>query len=335
MKDMSLWMASLGNHLRLCDITMPGSHDAGIYFGDAAATGVVKPSLAYSICQAGSIYEQCMWGSRFFDVRLKAASGQVKAYHQTAGQGAVGGTAEHILADVDAFLSSRGSEFVILRITKTKETDTDILNTISKSKLARRLYRNTGGNIALATVGELRGKAVCVFETQKFEILHPSLGFHPFAKWKGGNVIMGLQTCGAYSNESAIRKVFSKQIERSHEHLNHPRDHLFVLYWTQTGGNIFEHTTKERNDAKANRKQRATGGAHHNMDYMLSLLTNPVDVGRHGERWKVQPTTWADRREHMPNVVMYDFVNERNSEQIVMLNQPNLTGILVEKRRRA
>ena len=328
---------------------MPGSHDAGIYTGDAVQTGITKPSLTVAICQDGSIYEQCMWGSRFFDVRLKIqGDGSVKTYHQFAGQGAVGGSDNTILDDVNRFLSNRGSEFVILRISKTSATKTGILQTIAQHPIASKLYLGFG-NIAKEKIGNLRGKAICVFDHEKI-VLNPqdqAVGLHPFGKWKGADYVVGIQTCGAYANDKSIRNVFSSQLAHTNKHLNHPRNHLFVLYWTQTGGNIGANTYKALNDAKAFRKGRAAGGAYHNMDYMLKILSEPGvaaggDTGRFGESWsvrakgkifktRVQPTTWQDRRDHMPNVIMYDFVNRNTSEQIVMLNQPNLQGVLIDE----
>jgi hypothetical protein len=340
MKDMSLWSVSLRGDTQLKDITMPGSHDAGIYPGDVSQTGPGSISLKRSLTQSGSIYEQCMAGSRFFDVRFKEESGAVRAYHQTAGMGALGGTDDKILADVAKFLSSRGSEFVILRISHTKES-TGILQKILSSPLASKLYKGSG-NIALTPISALRGKAICIFDSDDFSAasLTQTAGFHPFAKYSGGGGVVGLQTCGKYANDNSIRNVISSQLGHTHQHKDHPRDHLFVLYWTQTGGYVEDNTRKPVNEAKALEKHRATGGAHHNMDYMLSMLQG--GGSKYGETFTytkgawtkkqtitVQPTTWQDRRDHFPNVIMYDFVNAETSNKIVTLNQPNLQGILI------
>ena len=327
MATMSVWSSAINSDKELREITMPGSHDAGIYTGDARKTGITRPGLSSSICQTGSIFQQCMDGSRFFDIRLKQQGGAIKAFHQFAGQGAVGGTDATILDDVDRFLKAHASEFVILRISHTKDR-TNIRQTIAASNLGARLYKGAG-NIATTRIGDLRGKAICIFDTADFPNLVQSDGFHPFSKFSGGaGAILGVQTCGKYADDKSICNVISSQVKHASEHEAHPKDHLFVMYWTQTGGNIRKHTEKAVDAAKAFRKKRATGGTHHNMDYLSQLLH--TGAAKYGEKWKVMPTTWQDRRDHMPNVIMYDFVNATTSSQIVALNDPGLVGILVD-----
>ena len=69
MIDVSLWSASLDDNKALNQITMPGSHDATIYEDVISYAGIGGPK-SWSITQNLNIYDQCMAGSRFFDVRL-------------------------------------------------------------------------------------------------------------------------------------------------------------------------------------------------------------------------------------------------------------------------
>ena len=95
---------------------------------------------------------------------------------------------------------------------------------------------------------------------------------------------------------------------------------------------MFEFTSRlacTRNPDKERQRQRVSGGAHHNMDYLKDLLAMGQDkFGKH--HLKVKPTTLADRQRIMPNVIMYDFVNIETSKKIVALNEPVLMGHLIE-----
>src|SRR4051812_19773333 len=64
------WMKELsGSTLKLRNIVMPGSHDAGVY-----AAGHVTKRLgikeAWAICQSVGFRDQANYGSRFFDCRV-------------------------------------------------------------------------------------------------------------------------------------------------------------------------------------------------------------------------------------------------------------------------
>ncbi len=321
-------MSDLNDDFVLSQITMPGSHDAGIYNADAVQTGVFKPSLSKTVCQSGTIYQQCEAGSRFFDIRFKVHAGKVKTYHTFAKQGAVGGNLDTVLTHVDEFLRANPTEFIILRLSHTMGCADQITQTAQQYSINNRLYTRRG-NIAKHTIGDLRGHVILACDST-FN-LDPTQGIHNFSKYEpGAKSTQGIITCGKYSDKSSIRNVFSKQVKRIDEHQQHyQHDHLFVLYWTQTGGKIRQHTLKPVNIPKATRKHRATGGAHHNMDYMLNVLTH--GGARYQESWGVKTLTWQDRRDCMPNVIMYDFVNTATSAQIVTLNDPQLQAILEDQ----
>ncbi|MEJ1338900.1 MAG: hypothetical protein RPU64_00165 [Candidatus Sedimenticola sp. (ex Thyasira tokunagai)] len=333
------WMSILDDNLKLSEITMPGSHDAGIYEDQSRleTTGVGLVPINTAICQDKCIYDQCIVGSRFFDVRLEVTDTGVRTHHRKPVLGgALGQGADSILIDVNEFLNRYPSEFVILRITKTK-AKTEILGKILESSLKGRLYRtNTLKNIAKCSIKELRGKAVCAFEPD-IGTLHPSLGMQPF--YRHGEGEYGIVTCGKYSNDSRIKKVVAGQVGKINAHTSHNQnDHLFVLYWTQTfnpkklsnwfrSKNIRANTTRPLNARKAG---QLSGGVHHNMHYLTNLLS--TGQGLYGKRkLKVTPTTLADRQRIMPNVVMYDFVNTQVSSEIVSLNHRGLMGHLIDE----
>jgi hypothetical protein len=335
------WMSSIDSTRLLSQITMPGSHDAGIFTDEATSKGMVSKSSA--VCQDVNVYEQCIAGSRFFDIRLKASSDGIRTYHLSAIGGALGQSSESILSNVYTFLERNPSELVILRFTKPKGESDEIVKSLLHSSLKKRLYTSsTFKNFARSPISELRGKALCVFEPESFKSLRPQDGLHPFCRYGGGKTQYGIVACGKYSNSAALREVIDGQVGKIDEHAGHSSlDHLFVLYWTQTfnPGHIFKKgrfktdirglAFKARNPDKERQKQRVTGGAHHNMDYLKDLLAMGQDkFGKN--HLKVKPTTLADRQRIMPNVVMYDFVNIETSRKIVALNEPVLMGHLIE-----
>ena len=306
---MNNWMSDLDDDKTLTKIVMPGSHDATIFVDSTEAENhkVVQITTMFAseettVCQDRSIYKQCVAGSRFFDIRLKMYDGLVRGYHTPkdwSNKGAFGAEAESILDDVDTFLTENTREFVILRISHTS-MNSGIVGIISGHPIFGKVYKNDyAQNIVTLPIKDLRGKVICIFDKKEFStVLNPSRGILSFSKFDKKNIITkGIVTCGEYSNESAIRNVIAKQLERTNEHKDHEKMfHMFVFYWTQTGGNIEEHTKKLMKI-----KAQASGGTHDNTDRICSTLK-------------------YNHSQHFPSVIMYDFVNSETSEKIVNLN---------------
>jgi len=339
------WMSSINDDRLLSEITMPGSHDAGSH-GDVAEKRGIAPER-FAICQDASIYEQCMRGSRFFDVRVDAKEGEPggQTYHGGKKIGTLGQSLENILDDVRQFLSVYGREFVILRFSKTKGNLVEVLNRV-QTKLGPGsgridlLFRmNT--NIASQPISALRLKAICVFE-ETHPAINAANGLHRFSRYDAPPLPSGLVACGKYSNSSRLREVVNGQVTKIDEHADHaPNNHLFVLYWTQTFNvwrpykqgftmDIRKASFKPPNFQKEQQKRRITGGAHHNMDYLKGLVTAGTDARSGQQKTRVVVTTAADRRRIMPNVIMYDFVNTQMSNEVISLNNPALRGHVVE-----
>lgn len=352
MIDLTLWSSTLNDDRLLKQVTLPGSHDATIYDGgDFDQTGITQyiVSKNKSITQSGSIADQCRMGSRFFDVRLKVSGGAVRGYHQTAGQGGVGATSQKILDDVDGFLKARGSEFVILRISHT-DRDTKIVDTVLNHPIANRLYKGTG-NLASARIGDLRGKAICIFDAKTFggkkhtftkddpNLLDQSKGIHAFYKYKGGqNYTNGVGVCGCFKGSQSINVVLGNAVKGADAHACHPDDHLFFLYWQQTYGNVEANTRTQGGGYVIEKgKPKLTGGTHNNTPAMIKLLQQksimnavyrPKDLDP--AQWQTVSTTRGDRM-CMPNVVSYDFINPKTSEEIVLINDPGVRHYLQRK----
>lgn len=349
MIDLTLWSVTLNDDLKLKQISMPGSHDATIYDGgDFSQTGFTQyvVNKKRSITQSGSIADQCRMGSRFFDVRLKESGGVVRGYHETAGQGGVGATSQKILDDVNGFLKARGSEFIILRISHTSR-GTGIVDELLNHPIAARLYKGTG-NIADKRIGDLRGKAICIFDAKKFghvkkrfssdkpSLIDQAKGIHAFYKYKEGATYSdGIGVCGCFEGSDDINKVFGNAVTGANQHATHPDDHLFFLYWQQTNGYV-ENNTKAPSVGyiREKGKLKLTGGTHANTPEMIKLLKHnslqnamikPKDLDP--EKWNILYTARGDRMS-MPNVVSYDFINPKTSEEIVLINDPGVRRYL-------
>ncbi len=345
MRDMGNWMSDLPDRVLLSQITMPGSHDAGINTNDATGVGLGSLKKSSAICQDVNIGLQCQRGSRFFDIRLEVSSSGIKSYHKTLKQGALGESANDMLEGVFQFLQSHPSEFVILRITKPIGASDEIISAIVNSSLRDRIYKSPNFvNFAREEIRSLRGRAICCFDTDRpvkglifktlgkvpFNSLMPKDGLHSFSRYTSDDQF-GIVTCGKYSEASDLRDVIDGQVAKIDEHAKHNMgSHLFVLYWTQTfkGSNIRKHTMQKRDPSKEVRKQQVTGGAHHNMNHLKTLLTSGRAIPGQAQL-TVGATTYEDRRKMMPNVIMYDFVNEKMSSEIVGLNDPGLRAHLL------
>ena len=71
------WMASLPDALRVCRVSIPGTHDSG-------TAGVRFPMRHYARTQTLSIGDQWDAGIRFFDLRPKLDDGELKIFHGPA-----------------------------------------------------------------------------------------------------------------------------------------------------------------------------------------------------------------------------------------------------------
>lgn len=122
------WMREMPDHLRLVDLMMPASHDAGMCDGWTGADFLDFDIFGWHplafvrhwiSTQEKYTYEQAMRGSRYFDVRpFKSAyrDGAWSATHRQNGNGADGETLENIFLSVSAFLRRHKQEVVIIRL---------------------------------------------------------------------------------------------------------------------------------------------------------------------------------------------------------------------------
>lgn len=299
---MNDWMKRLRDDKLLCQITMPGSHDAGVYAGDAKTVGMGSKGSA--VCQSGSLGDQCRAGSRFFDLRILTSGGAQVAHHTSKilgkRHGVLGGELHQMIGELKDFVTANPTEFVIARFTKCKG-HADVVEAV-KEAAGDKLLK---GHHCLArrSVGAMRGKVIAVFgDDFPDALIDPTNGIHRFIRYDGQeHHHHGLTTCGKYANSMDIDKVWTDQIEKLQEHDTHPShdNHICVVYMTMTSGvkNIKKFTEGDKGTHQS--AKRGFAEAH-------KLLTERRNSGL--------------PRPLPGNVIMYDFVNAKTSAEIVQLN---------------
>ena len=262
--------------------------------------------------------------------------------------GASGEGFAHILDDLRGFVQG-STEFIIVRLSHLKDSADifqDLWTWIEQPTNSQYVYRGTG-NLANKTVGELAGSLVFVIEAKKFKhavtpptggaarIPGQADGFHRFYQSKGGNlpdVHDGLCVCGEFSNKKTLTDIMKKQIDNySHhdQHKNHrpEQSHLYSLYWTATGGDIQANTTREL--TTANFKQvRALMNSTIQKNWSDKIGAHKDILQTPGPHWLKQQfdqanlarTKFAVKSASIPNIILYDFINDAMSQEIINLN---------------
>jgi hypothetical protein len=266
----------------------------------------------------------------------------------TRTMGASGEGFMHILDDLRGFVQG-STEFVIVRLSHLKDSADvfqDLWNWIEQPANSQYVYKGTG-NLANKRVGDLAGTLVFVIEAKKFKhavtppgggparVPGQADGFHRFYQSKGGNlpdVLDGLCVCGEFSNKKSLGDIMKKQIDNySHhdQHKNHRAEqaHLYSLYWTATGGNIEQNTSREL--TPANFKQvRELVNATVQKNWSDKLGAHKDVLQTPGSHWLKQQfdqanlarTKFSVKSASIPNIILYDFVNDTISQQIIDLN---------------
>ncbi|NOQ35804.1 MAG: hypothetical protein GQ569_07900 [Methylococcaceae bacterium] len=276
-------------------------------------------------CEAGSRF----FDIRLTYTKSKTITHHTAGDSYTVG-GTTGQTGLSILDDVHSFLSDNDSELVILRISHTydKKTAEIFIKEINGHKLKTdNMLCTSNSNLVNRTIKELRGKAIIIFEEKlffgrkgkTFPLMWESdqiyRGFHAFRQIKKDEAkknrwgklvqpdqkkiasykqnVCGIMTCGGYSNSKDIKKVLAGQIKKVQAHKKHYnvyKPHLFVISWTQTGGDIRSNTMGK-------------SGTHAKIIDLLKMLKKECGTN------------------YWPQVVSMDFVNETSSTLIVGLNK--------------
>lgn len=282
-------MSQLPDAAQFQNITLPGSHDAGVF---------LSSNPGYTKAQDRDLMAQLYAGSRFFDLRAyKGKRGQMRFGHyfepikatrgRTVGginKHAMGGSLDVEIGNVRLFLEANPTETVILRFSHIAHS-APVVSAV-RNQLGPRLYMGgRPGNLATWDLGpagnpnSLRGHAIACFDTKEF-MTNAAMGLVPFQKYKPGDPAhLGLVTCGEYAAQKGLGTVIVNQQEHLAAHQNHPpNDHLLCVYWQQTGGNI-EANTRAGAHAQLSNFLGNISGAANRAHVVLHDFVNPETCG--------------------------------------------------------
>lgn len=256
--DNSAWMGDLLKKkpdVRLNAITMPGSHDAGMYVA-SSCTEFAKSE--WTITQSCSIHDQLRTGSRYFDLRVYYDGSNYRIGHfstikplgvdlsSVQRQGCYGSTLSDVLNQVKVFIQSSAgkSETIILKFSHTMSDSPEsypvdqvtkyVVDEVKKV-FESYLYtsQNSEANLAQTLLKEVSGKIVTVFDNEYQAYFDIKSGIFPYHDYSAGGY--GLRVYDQYSDTDSYLTMSDTQREKLTEFGGYGNDYLFLLSWTLTG----------------------------------------------------------------------------------------------------
>ncbi len=303
--DNSNWMRDLRRAkpgIRLNAITMPGSHDAGMYRGGGDKY----------LTQTLTISKQLNAGSRYFDLRISDDGGGLWTYHNVV----YGGSLPNILADVRDFVDEHPDELVFLKFRSDDSSDQQPTVDLVKKTLGKRLYRNNASptpNIARQTLDNLhkKGSVVAAFHKDyPLEMMDGETGIWRYrdfgnedtGEFTGGTAHRnGLCVYDCYSKANEFRLMGPQQCQRWDDYGwrksddSYGKQYLFLLSWTLTS-EVFAILDLELLSRTANPQLPK---ALHQM--AAAVAKNPT-------------------QKQMPNIVYLDYVEPHLCRSIIDMN---------------
>ncbi len=324
---------------KLCNITMPGSHDAGITKGSFREMGFMGNASSVTT-QNLSVGEQALRGARFFDVRLKVDGGQLVTYHgplqgkyTSRIAGGTGQDFDEILYELLRFVKSHPSEFVIVRLAHLTNPKRTFKLLSEWMELNKGHFYKSIGNLANTLVARMSGKIIFVIDHKSLNAAGMGLtglhGFHALYQNKKGKPIPemtdGLCICGEFSGNTKLEKIIDGQLKNYTIHDGHrcrseSKAHLYCLYWTATSKSPFN------NIENSNKIFRDNFGVVESMVESNTLKDIPAigNVKAWGEKISAERLVrnkLSLNHPTPPNIVLYDFINEEQSLKIINLNR--------------
>lgn len=256
--DTANWMSQISNTTTLNQLVMPGSHDAGMSELHHCAPPVVAGG--YTQTQSGSIKQQLLDGSRYFDIRVDYDYDELVTYHRDerfgVGWGCNGQSLKAVLDGTKDFLNAHNTEIAILKFSHIRHTEGHDPSVIKQKidqlldSYAADIYVNSASNVNLTNLqlDNVRGKMILVFDYS--DCISPSTG--RFRYKDGSSAISGINLVvyDEYSDTADYNKMSTKQVTKWDTHGRLGQEFLFLLSWTLTpspGGSWVETLAKEAN----------------------------------------------------------------------------------------
>lgn len=237
--DRSRWME---NHLPLLGkrslrlLTLPASHDAGMYTGNGLDILGKTQDLR--------IYDQLAHGVRYFDLRPEWTASAFSAYHGPI----TGPSFTEILGDVQRFLTEGRREVVILKISHYDDFDDDIYKSfvgLVKQHLDPWLFKQLpeGKRLADIPLEDLirNGGIVLPVCDGGYPVTNREPGFWVYRDDDDGDAAQGdLRVFDKYANTTSFDTMKADQLKKFNDYTGACRSNasipcdLFLLSWTLT-----------------------------------------------------------------------------------------------------
>lgn len=335
------WLADVDGSKFLYQLTLPGSHDAGVYSDTATQKDikVVTPFVGAGQvrCQSLSILNQAVAGSRFFDCRVylrsfplkKVINGKMTTEQKvpTLGHffkdtkegmgGGYGGSLATVIYDAIGFVREHPTEFIILRFSHTKCTDevADMLEQVYDSNGNGQYIFNGDVNIAQTRVRDLRGKVVMVFDSkfnkQRLQSVQVKKTLQSLrsVEYKAGRGLgsKGMQLFTKYEDGKAVSNGLCTcggfASSSKMDKVYNKSIEATKKHLSHPNDHLcFVYWQLTGGNVETNTK--ATSGTHAKLDgFLQEVLQNAMASG------------------NLPNVISHDFVSEDSCRQIISLNQ--------------
>jgi hypothetical protein len=301
------WMNRLDDRVRLDEITMPGSHDAGMWETEHCDAADAASGAAYVQTQILSVGGQLVAGSRYFDIRVDYYCHrdhcELVTYHRSGGFGCNGQSLRSVLDETLGFLRENGGETAILKFShirkdesKTKQLIDDLM---SEPKYATVMYKadrdDPNVNVASIPLGKVRGKMILVFDYDGY--IDPANGRFRYRDAAAPqqcrsydlklNSRPNLTVYDCYSNTADYGTMRNDQLKKWESYAKTDADRFFLLSWTLTP------------DLES--KKTIAMLAHEANQKLPAVLHDHIG--------------WA-----RPNVVYIDYVNSDTCRSIIELN---------------
>jgi hypothetical protein len=236
----SNWMSFLDDSVKLGQLMMPASHDAGMCKVEHCAPPFTEP---YTQTQCISIGSQLAAGSRYFDIRGDFDHGELVTYHRTNAFGGNGQSFKSVFDDARSFLKENNEEVAIFRISHIRDYGDDHKPEEIKKKInsfieeySDIIYVNSTKNINLVNVplGDLRGKLVLVFNYPEY--IDPSTGRFRYKDGDGASASQdaNLTVYDSYAGTDDYYEMKKDQLDKWDKCGQGKKDFCFLLSWTLT-----------------------------------------------------------------------------------------------------
>lgn len=235
------WMQTLADSLRLHELILPGSHDAGI-----SVTRHCNPFLiakAYAKTQQGSMKQQLLDGARYFDIRVDWDHGELVTYHRSgSGLGCNGQSLQEVLEQTIHFLEQYPSEGLIIKCSHIRQAKGHDAKQI-KAQIDRFLngyqaylfqHATLPYPLAELPLGLLRGKLLWVMDYPAH--IAPAIGRFRYLDAPLVSHVPAGQLCvyDMYSNSAVYENMAADQLQKWTAQAGKRKDQLFLLSWTLT-----------------------------------------------------------------------------------------------------